>query len=429
MTASKFQLKKNVGNAVLSFAANMALVFVSYRLVIKQGGVGELGLWSTLMAWIYMIRLGDVGMASAISRFVAMRSLEEEAQEIRNYVDTGLIFNVILFSLLSIGGYWLMYMEMDRIVSVDVLPKAFSVLPLMMAGFFLTNVSGLMLGTLQGLHWGYVASRLSTLGTFLQLVVVVVLVPRLGLIGLAWGVIVQHAAMVLAGWGFIRVKMAMGPWLPTCWSREAHREMLNYSLKVQFVNLANGVFEPLSKILVSRFGSMESQGLYELAYKTVALPRNAVMSGAQATLPAMTGLLNGNPIAARDLYKKVLRMVLRSSVGVLFAVTCAAPLVSYLWMGEIKYSYWLFVVCLAFGFVANTAGAPAYNLGLAAGKIKNNLYSAILTLVSMAVAGVLLGYFFGVQGVGIAAGFALASGGFYIKRRNEIDILDRACNG
>jgi O-antigen/teichoic acid export membrane protein len=89
----------------------------------------------------------------------------------------------------------------------------------------------------------------------------------------------------------------------------------------------------------------------------------------------------------------------------------------------------LFVVCLAFGFVANTAGAPAYNLGLAAGKIKNNLYSAILTLVSMAVAGVLLGYFFGVQGVGIAAGFALASGGFYIKRRNEIDILDRACNG
>lgn len=424
MTASRFQLKKNVGSAVLSFATNMALVFVSYRLVIKQGGVGELGLWSTLMAWIYMIRLGDVGMASAISRFVAMRSVEDEAQKIRNYVDTGLIFNVILFSLLSIGGYWLMLMEMDRIVSVDVLPKAVSVLPLMMAGFFLTNVSGLMLGTLQGLHWGYIASRLSTLGTILQLIVVVVLVPRLGLIGLAWGVVVQHAAMVLAGWGFIRVKMAMGPWLPMCWSSEANREMLSYSLKVQAVNLTNGVFEPISKILISRFGSMEHQGLYELAYKTVALPRNAVMSGAQATLPATTGLLHSDPAAARNLYKKVLKIVMRSSASVLSIVICVAPLVSYLWMGEIKNVYWIFVICLALGFIVNTIGAPAYNLGLASGKIKNNFYAAGFSVISMATLGMILGYAFGAQGVGVAVGVSLGVGGIFIKRRNEVDILN-----
>ncbi|PXW93247.1 O-antigen/teichoic acid export membrane protein [Sphaerotilus hippei] len=429
MTASRFHLKKNVGNAVLYFSANIALVFVSYRLVIKQGGVGELGLWSTLMAWIYMIRLGDVGMASAISRFVSMRDLDDEAEKIRTYIDTGILFNMVLFFCLSIVGYFLMHSGMSGIVSEDALQKSLNVLPLMMLGFFLTNISGLMLGALQGLHWGFVSARLSTIGTFLQLIVVVFLVPRLGLLGLAWGVIAQHAVMVVAGWAFVRIRMATGPWLPVCWSREAHREMLGYSLKVQFVNLANGVFEPLSKILISRFGSLEMQGLYELAYKTVALPRNAVMSGAQATLPAMTGLLHSDPGAAKNLYNKVLKMVVRSTTGVLLLVVCVAPLISMLWMGDIKYSYWVFVACLAIGFVVNTAGAPAYNLGLAAGKIKNNLHSAILTLLSMIVFGIGLGYLFGVQGVGAAAGLALAAGGLYIKQRNEVDILNRACHG
>jgi O-antigen/teichoic acid export membrane protein len=419
----KFQIRKNAWNAVLSFVVNILLVSIGYALVIRRGGVGEVGLWSTLMAWIYIIRLGDVGMASAISRFVAMRNLEGEALKIRGYVDSGILFNSFLFAVLGFGGYLAMYFGMSKIVSGDAYPKAISVLPLMMVGFFLTNISGLMVGTLQGLHWGFVASRLSTLGAFLQLVIAVLLVPVFGLVGLAWGIIAQHAVMTIAGWYFVRVRIAVGPWLPTCWSSDAHREMLNYSIKVQVVNLANGFFEPLSKILISRFGSLESQGLYELAYKTVSLPRNAVISGAQATLPATTGLLHSDPVAARELYKNVLKMVLRSLISVLVLVVCAAPLVSFVWLGKVFYTYWIFVGCLAIGFIGNGIGAPAYNLGLAAGKIKNNLNSAILVLLTMVVFGFSLGGIFGVQGVCIAAAVSLSVGGFYIKRFNEIDVV------
>ena len=426
---SKFQIKKNVISAVISFSVNIILVFVSYRLVIRQGGVDDLGLWSTMMAWVYMIRLGDVGMASAISRFVSMHNIDRDAEKIRKYIDTGFLFNVALFLFLSVSGYALMSENLVIVVPPAAIAKAVDVLPLMMVGFFLTNISGLMLGALQGLHWGFVSARLSTVGSCLQLVAVVVLVPRLGLPGLAWGVIVQHAAMTVVGWALVRFKLASGPLLPVCWSRAVHKEMFGYSVKIQFVNLTNGLFEPLSKILISRFSSLEVQGLYELAYKTVALPRNAVMSGAQATLPAMTGLLHTDKAAAKDLYKKMLRLVLRASAGVLVAVACASPLISVVWMGSLSYMYWSFVALLACGFFVNSLGAPAYNLGLASGIVKNNFRSAALTLFVMGLLGLSLGFFCGALGVAVASGCSLAAGGLYIKFSHESEIFERLSRG
>ena len=48
-----FHLRRNVIVSVLAFAVNLVLTFLVYRLVISVGGLGSLGLWSTLMSWIF----------------------------------------------------------------------------------------------------------------------------------------------------------------------------------------------------------------------------------------------------------------------------------------------------------------------------------------------------------------------------------------
>lgn len=427
MSLGRFQLRKNVIHAVIAFGLNIALVFTSYRLVILQGGVESLGLWSTLMAWIYLIRLGDVGMGSATTRFVATCDIASHSEKIRTYIDTGLVANAFLFFCLSLGGYALMSAQIDFLLATNtknkVIVEALAILPAMFIGFFLMNISGLVLGSLQGLHLGFFASRISVLGTVLQLITVVVLVPNIGLLGMAWALVVQHACMAILGWVLIWRNFSRGSLFPRYITRSALREMFSYSIKVQAVNLINGVFEPFSKILISRFGGLETQGLYELAYKTISLPRNAIISGSTATMPAMTNLFINDREGLRALYTKIFRLVMVTVALVLLLALAASPLVSYIWMGRIDSNYCLFVAYLAIGFIGNVYGAPAYNFGLASGEIKYNLYAAIFALISMVLGAVLLGVGYGATGVVGAVALGLVVGGVSIKIMNELLIF------
>lgn len=424
MRESRFLLRKNIKYSVLAFSINLALVFFSYRLVILNGGVAALGLWSTLMAWIYLIRLGDVGMASATTRFVALRDLRSEVSSIRIYVDTGILTNGALFAALSFFGLMFFYYILHMILPFEAQLEAKKILPLVFLGFFLSNLSGLVLGVLQGLHVGYIAARLSITGTVLHLVVVIFLVPKMGLAGLAWGLIAQYCIQVFFGWILIQYKIP-GPILPVRFSLAAFREMFEYSVKVQASNIINGLFEPCSKILISRLGGLEVQGLYELAYKTVALPRNAVMAGAQATLPATTGLIVTDPIAVKQLYAKVLKFVTLSTLVVLLLVVVTAPLASWLWLGRIDFLYWIFSIFLAIGFLGNTRGAPAYNLGLASGRLRYNFLSTLISIGVMLAGGFLLSSVLGPIGGVAAVAVGLISGGIFVKSRNETMILGR----
>ena len=85
-----FNLKRNMVSAVFAFVINIGLVFLSYRLVIRQGGLEVIGLWSTLYAWTTMIRIGDAGMANASLRFIALCNPQTEGEKLRDYLETGI---------------------------------------------------------------------------------------------------------------------------------------------------------------------------------------------------------------------------------------------------------------------------------------------------------------------------------------------------
>lgn len=200
--ADPFHLRRNVVTSVIAFAATIAVTFISYRLVVLHGGLGAVGLWSNLMAWIFLIRLGDVGMANAAVRFAAALDPAEEPEQVRRHIDTAFVLNAALFLLLTAAGWALYAANLRHIVpgsEADV-EIARAILPLLFAGFLLQNLSGLALGALRAIHRGYVAAWLSVAGTVLQLVVVVPLVGKIGLAALAWGQIAQYGLMLPNGW-------------------------------------------------------------------------------------------------------------------------------------------------------------------------------------------------------------------------------------
>lgn len=422
-----FNLRRNVTTSVFVFAANIVLVFLSYRLVVQQGGVAAVGLWSNLMAWIFIIRLGDVGMANAAVRFAASCDAASEPDRVRRYVDTAFVMNGILFLALAVIGWAVYSANLDRLVPSGPEDRATAraILPLMFTGFLLQNLSGLALGALRSVHRGYIAAWLTLAGTVVQLAIVLPLVPRIGLAGLAWGQVAQYALMLGGGWIWFLLALRQtagnaGNPLPVHATTAVMGEMLGFSLKAQLANLTNGFFEPLSKILIGRFGGLEALGLFELAFKMIALPRNAVVSGVQASVPAMTRLMATDHAEARKLYLRSRRTVTRMVAVVLGMVVLASPLASLFWLGRVEGTLVLFAAIVGVGFFVNALGAPAFVLGTASGRMRGNILSAALSTAVMVAAVVPAGLWGPGWSMVLAVAAGLGAGGLYVRHRNEM---------
>jgi O-antigen/teichoic acid export membrane protein len=419
MNKDKFNLRKNVRVSVASFMANVALVFFSYRLVIEYDGLEAVGLWSLLMAWGALIRIGDVGMGGAILRFISAKNLENEVLEIRKYIDTGLIMNVLAFAFLTLVGYFLVKKNLSFLIEDKSLVQAYLLLPILFGGIFLSSVTTLLVSSLQGLHFGYVGSYLTVGGNIIQILMVFLLVPDMGVMGLAWAQLIQFAILILVGWYLVTNKTKMLGYFPHNFSIPVLKEMLGFSLKSQVANIANGLFEPVSKILFSQFAGLQSQGVYELAYKTVSLTRNSIVAGLYASLPKLTNLIKHTPDEAQDFYNKIQKKVVTAISWVMLIVVAFSPIVSWLWIGNFNPNYWLFVSFIAVGFLINTIGAAAYNLGLATGIMKFNIIVSIMSLIFLYIFSYIFSEVWQVHGFVGGVALALGIGGMAIKRLNE----------
>ncbi|WP_159015913.1 oligosaccharide flippase family protein [Cognatiluteimonas profundi] len=417
-TLSRFNLRKNVSFAAAELFVNTALLFFGYRMVIKQGGVEAVGVWATLYAWTNLIRLGDVGVAAAATRFLALWNVTDDREKVRVYGETALLTNVIQFGVLATLAYFAIGPFVERLVGANHAAEALRVLPLLVFGFFLLNISGTLLGILQGLHMGYRRSQLSVLGTVIQLLVVLLLVPAIGLRGLAWAQIVQHSIVAVVCWVIIRRKMGSA-FVPTCFDRVCFRAMLGYSVKAQVVNLSSGLVDPISKALVGHFGGMTAQGLYELAYKTVLLPRNLVASGVTAATPTMAALFHKDRGQLRRVYARAFRLSAGLMAITSLGLIAFAPLPSLLWLGRINTTYWLYVALLSAGFFGNVLGAPAYVLGMASGRLGNNILVTVLVLALLLVLGISTGSIWGGAAAVAATSFAIGFGGIAIWLMNR----------
>ncbi|KFI27023.1 hypothetical protein CDV50_10965 [Haematobacter massiliensis] len=419
MTEARFNLRKNVLHQAFSFAVSLALTFLTYRILIERSGIEAVGTWSLLLAWTSLIRLGDLGLATATLRFVARHDLDHEQEVIRDTIETGILSNSAIFGLLNLLGWLILTWALPYLVSADHLAEGEALLPWLFLLSFLSNLSWIVLGSLQGLHAGYVAARLSVAGNILQLLLALLLIPAFSLLGLAWAQIAMHLALAIVGWLLLHHWVPSAGWVPYHFNRERFREMLGYSLRAQVASTLSNFFEPATKLLVSLFGDAALQGIYELAYKTVMLPRSVVMASIQASMPAFSYQTKTDPEASRALYRRILRRTAQVTVAVGVAICLGAPVASWLWLGHVDLRYWAFTVILTLGILTALLNAPGASIGFVTGNLRHNIWTALATLALTFALGFVIGQIFGPYGTVAAISAGTGLGSIILRRMNE----------
>lgn len=417
-------VKKNAITAVVAFFINILLTFIGYKLLISHGGLEVLGVWSILTAAIFILRVGDIGMGGAAERYTAIISIESNAKEIREYFDTALITNVFIFTLLAIFGCILFYNNIQWFVpdNKNLEIQALEVLPLIFTTFLVSNIANIFNGGLRGLHLGYLNSYLLIISNAVQMILIISLVPKIGLKGLALGQLGQYFFLMTTAYicmnRHIRKYKSMS-WLPIYFRRNKFKELINFSIKAQAVSLLNGLFEPLSKFLVGHTAGLSILGLYELAYKIVSLPRNAVVAGVLGVMPAVTNLLTTNVSEAQKLYFKSKNLVTVATSFVLIGVVIFSPVISWLLFEKIEWTLIYFIIIMAIAFIGNVIGAPAYLLGFSSGRFKFNLISSILVIFITLIMTLIMTRFIPDYAAIFSSACGLLFGGIFIAKYNQ----------
>ena len=354
--------------AGLDFLTSTAAIYFSYKIIIKNYGLEPIGLWATILAWTSILKLGDTGTSSSVIKFISGLDRITDQKKIIDLVRVGFFVNLAQYMVLSmIGGL----IGVFFFINSNARSQEFIILyEIGIAIFLLSGISGGLLSVLQGLHKGNKRSIISIGSATLQLILSLMLVPKFGIKGLAMSLLLQNFVLFIVSWVAVCRELGSSRIYPVMKSGYT-KEFFKYGLGLQLTNLMSGIVEPILRLLIGRLGGAGSQGLFEVAYKTISVPKNFLFAAAISSLPAVSRIQSQsrNPRATNiELYLTKIYASIGFSI-MAFAYLFSEQL-SHIWhinkVGEFR-SY---CTLIGIGFFGQSIGLSSFVSAVARGNFK-----------------------------------------------------------
>ena len=240
----------------------------------------------------------------------------------------------------------------------------------------------------------------------INLILCIFLVPKYGLLGVVFARIFQYLIVLIISWLFMRRYIPALPVVPIKWDSKIFKEILPYSLSFQAISFMNLFFDPITKILLTKFGDISSVGYYEMAQKMVQLFRSIIVSANQVMVPAFAGLKENYPEKITLIYLKSYRLIFFLSLPLFSSIILCTPIISKLWIGNYEKDFVLFGTILAIGWLFSTLSVPAYFANMGAGDLRWNLLGQSAIGVINILLGIIMGMQFG--GIGVVAAWSIS---------------------
>lgn len=402
----KRQLLINAITSVVQVVVTGGSFFVLYRFVKDSIGIEYFGVWSLVLATTSVSSIANLGLATSAVKFVSMYLAREQPERVAQIAQTAVLSLGGFLALALAGLYPLLVKVVEAPLAPELVPAALSILPYALASFWLSSMAGVLQGCIDGYQRIDLRSALLTASSLFYLLLVFLLVPERGLVGLAQAQVLQAGLLLVASWLLLKRLLPALPPLPYRWNRAVFKEMLGYSLNFQVISASKLLFEPLTKILVMNFGGAAAAGYFEFAYRMVFQLRALVVTAHQSIVPTIADLQERQPALVQELYKTSYRLVLYLILGALPLFIALTPLVSRLWIGAYETTFVLFAVLIFIGWFLNMLSNPAYFAYLGIGKLRWNVAGHLVIGVLNGGLGLWLGWLYG--STGVVAGFVTA---------------------
>jgi len=413
-------------NALTTFTqviGSAATLFFLYRFLIRTIGIERMGIWSLVLATTSVVTLANQGFATGVVKFVAKYVARQQTEEVSILIQTSVISIGLALGLLSLalypGAKWILALVMPQATVAE----AYSIFPYALISLWI-NVVGSVLQAGLGGH-GLISHRNYVVlgGSFFYLLLTVALVPRFGLLGLAYSQTAQACACLAAAWHLLRRQVPRLPFIPHRWSRALFSEMGAYGLQFQFITFSQAVREPVTKALLAKFGGLAAVGFYDIATRWVVTFRELIVQANQVLVPTVASLQERDPKAIPAIYRESYRAIFFLAVPTFAFLMVLSPIVSRIWIGRYERTFVYFVSLLALGWLVNVLSNPAYIMDLGTGALRWVSIGCIITAILNLALGFAAGRYVGSAAVVVASvislilGYAVVVASYHIENR------------
>lgn len=396
----------NVVSAGAQVVVVGAVYFFLYRFLVKTLGVELLGVWSVVMATSSIVNLANFGVSTAVTRFISLYTREGKQDRINKLIFTCagfifLFFGVISLATLLFGRYLLSF-----VIDKDYIERAVAVLPYSILCLIINAVAGVYLSAIDGLQKNYIRSLIFTVGAFLFLLLTLILMKGRGLEGVVISQVYQSLFVLIASLVAVRVYTGYNL-LKWQWSNSIFKEIFSYGFKFQVISLAALFNEPVTKMLLAKFGGLQLSGYYEMASRLLMQLRGIVVNANQSLLPVLSRRETDSSEDVNPIYKTSIIIIVIVALYIMGAPVVLNGFISLVWIGAPVAAFNQIMTLLAVSVFVNLLSTPAYFGCLAQGKLRSVILAQCLIAVINFLVGIFLGKFFG--GYGVISSWLLAS--------------------
>lgn len=418
-------LSRNIIANVAQTVLGALLLFALYRYINATLGVERLGIWSVVLATASAANLANLGLSGGVVRFVARDRARGDLGRAAQVVDTAAITLAALVGLVLPLLYPLLARLLPHLFQTEHLSEALSILPYALLSLWLTMVASVFSGALDGCERMDLRAGLVIGGQLLLLPLAFWLVPRHGLVGLAWAQIGQGLLLILCGRLLLRRALPGLPVLPSRWRTPVLREMLGYGANIQLATLFMLLLDPVTKALMARFGGAAAAGYFEMANQLVVRVRGLIVMANQAVVPHAAVLAETAPKRLQTLYYQNVRALVFVTLPALTLLFAWASGASWLLTGQYRAEFVSVVALLVSASAIHVFAGPAFFINLGSGRVGWNTLSHTAMGALNAALGWVLGSLYGAAGVAVGYALALVAGSLVLivafHRQHELD--------
>ena len=397
---------KNASFSVLQVLVVAATLLVLYRILLETIGIEKLGIWSLVLASTSLTGVGGLGMPGSVVKFVAKYDARGERQNAERVVQTALWSIAIFSGILLIAVYPACSYLLSVAMPAGGLLDARAILPHAIFSVWLMLLASVVYSALDGMQRIDLRGSTLMVGSVLNLGLCAALASKFGLTGVAWAKIGQNAFLLILSTALLAKCLRSTSWLRPGWSRPLFKESIGYGINFQLMSLANMLWDPMTKGLLSKFGSLEMVGYYEMAARLVTQLRSIIISANAVLVPVIAEQQEKSPDKVIRLYLDTYSVLFVLALPAFTLVMVCMPLISMLWIGRYVATFALFGSLLSAGWFLNTLNAPAFFTYMGTGELAWSLTSQVTVAILNLALGVALGMQFG--GVGVVCGWVLA---------------------
>jgi O-antigen/teichoic acid export membrane protein len=409
-TISHKRILINAVSAAVQVIVVGLMYFLLYRYLIRVLGPSQLGVWALVVSTSSIANFANFGITSGLVKFIADYRETGNDAEMNKLVFTAFISMVLFFAVLIFIGYIGVNLIIRLLIGPHYIGLALKLLPYTLLCLFINEVGGIYTSILEGFQKNYIRNIIYVAGSVFFLAAAYQLVPRYGLMGVTYAQVTQSALIFISAFiagtrnlpGFNLFKWN--------WNKQIFRSLISYGSKFQLVSLLQLLYEPATKMLLTRFGGLPAVGYYEMASRLINQVRALIVNANQVMIPVVAQASHSGMNAIIKLYQKAMSATLLVSVPAICAVISFSSLISVLWIGHIQPAFIFPLVILSITIFFNIMCGPAYYSSLGQGKLNLLVYVHVFMAALNIGLGWVLGTFFGDNGVIISWGVTFTLG-------------------